>query len=122
MIEKIARMAFLLDFYGGLLTEKQQQCLDMHYNQDLSLAEIAEIFAVSRQAVHDILKRAEHLLEDYEHRLGLMQRFMRNREDLAQVMERLQSVAGKMTGSGDAVLRSEVDDIRLLMQKIMEQQ
>lgn len=122
VIEKIARMAFLLDFYGGLLTEKQQCCLDMHYNQDMSLAEIAEIFLVSRQAIHDILKRSENLLEEYEARLGLVKRFMRNRDDMSQVIERLKVVAGHMASCQQLSLQAEVDDIRVLIEKIIDQQ
>lgn len=122
MIEKIERIAFLLDFYGGLLTGKQQQCLDLHYNQDLSLAEIAETFGVSRQAVHDILKRAENVLDDYEARLGLVKRFNRNRDDLSLAIGKLQDIAAKMSVSGDMSMQAEIEDIRRLMEKIIEQQ
>ncbi len=123
MIEKITRMAFLLDFYGGLLTDKQQQCLDMHYNQDMSLAEIGEIFAVSRQAVHDILKRAENFLEEYEERLGLVKRFMRNREDLSLVSEKLKDISAKVASfQQHSGLQAEIDEMRLLIEKIIEQQ
>lgn len=122
MIEKVARIALLLDFYGGLLTEKQQLCLDMYYNQDLSLAEIAETFTVSRQAVHDILKRAENLLEDYEARLGLLARFLRNRRDLSQVLARITDISTKMAGSRQTALQAEIDTLRLILEKMMEEQ
>lgn len=122
MIEKVARIALLLDFYGGLLTEKQQLCLDLHYNQDLSLAEIAETFTVSRQAVHDILKRAENLLEDYEARLGLLARFLRNRHDLSQVLAQIEDISAKMAGTRQTALQAEIDDLRLLLEKMMEEQ
>lgn len=122
MIEKIARIAFLLDFYGGLLTEKQQHCLDMHYNQDMSLAEIAETFSVSRQAIHDVLKRAENLLEEYEERLGLVKRFMRNRDDLTYIIERLKALAAKMADARNTTMQTEIDDVRMLIEKMIEQQ
>ena len=51
-------MALLYDYYGELLTEKQQTCFDLYYNQDLSLSEIAEDLGVTRQGVHDTLARA----------------------------------------------------------------
>ena len=68
------RVVLLLDFYGALLTEKQRQYLEYHFLNDLSLAEIAEEFGVTRQAVHDVLKRSEGVLEAYESRLGLVAR------------------------------------------------
>lgn len=75
MLDRVLRIAQLYDFYGALLTDKQQQSLEMHYLSDLSLAEIADEFGVSRQAVHDILRRAEQILEDYESKLGLVERY-----------------------------------------------
>lgn len=122
VIEKVARITLLLDIYGGLLTEKQQLCLELHYNQDLSLAEIAETFTVSRQAVHDILKRAENLLEDYEARLGLLERFLRNRHVLSQVLARMKDISAKMTGASQIALQTEIDDLRLLLEKMIEEE
>ena len=63
----------LLDLYGKLLTEKQYDVLDLYYNDDLSLAEIAEQYNISRQGVHDAIKRGEELLINYEAVLGLAQ-------------------------------------------------
>ncbi|MBP2653162.1 MAG: putative DNA-binding protein [Firmicutes bacterium] len=75
MLDKVLRIGLLYDFYGALLTDKQQRCLEMHYLNDDSLGEIARANAVSRQAVYDILRRAEQILEDYELKLGLVERF-----------------------------------------------
>lgn len=85
MIEKLERVAMLFDFYGNLLTEKQQVVLSLHYEHDLSLGEIAEEYGVSRQAVHDILKRSEKVLERYEEKLGLVRKFTAEREKLDKV-------------------------------------
>ena len=52
-------MSLLFDYYGGMLTEKQRDCFDMRYNQDLSLGEIGQVLGVSRQGVHDNLSRTE---------------------------------------------------------------
>ena len=65
----------LFDFYGELLTEKQREYYDLHYNQDLSLAEIAASSGISRQGVWDNIRRADAALRDAESRLGLVQRF-----------------------------------------------
>jgi predicted DNA-binding protein YlxM (UPF0122 family) len=84
MLDKVLRIAELYDFYGALLTDKQRRCLEMHYLGDDSLAEIAEEFQVSRQAVHDILRRGEQLLAEYEAKLGLV---ARHRLDLAAITQ-----------------------------------
>ncbi len=94
MIEKIERMAMLFDFYGKLLTGKQQEMLSLYYEQDLSLGEIAEEYNVSRQAIHDVLKRSEKILEDYEESLGLLKKFAIEREKLAAILELLNDLEG----------------------------
>lgn len=74
IMEKLGRIALLNDIYGNLLTDKQKMMLDMFYNEDLSLGEIAEINQTSRQAVFDNIKRSEKALENYEAKLGLLAR------------------------------------------------
>ncbi len=69
MLEKTVEISVLYDFYNQLLTEKQKNIVDLYYNQDLSLGEIADEFDVSRQAVYDMLKRSERLLYQYEEKL-----------------------------------------------------
>lgn len=70
-IHKTLRMNQLFDCYQALLTEKQQQMLELYYEEDLSLAEIAEHYDISRQAVHDNIRRGENALEDYEAKLSI---------------------------------------------------
>ncbi|QDR80433.1 YlxM family DNA-binding protein [Sporomusa termitida] len=89
MLNKVLRVGQLYDFYNALLTDKQRECLNMHYLQDLSLAEIADEFGVSRQAVHDILRRAERTLEEYEKKLGLAARYSEERRLIAAVVSSL---------------------------------
>ena len=67
-------MTLLFDYYGDLLTEKQRTCFDLHYNQDLSLGEIAEHAGISRQGVHDSLARAEAALLAMEEKTGCLAR------------------------------------------------
>lgn len=69
LVDKNIEMGILIDFYGSLLTQKQLAYMNMHYYDDMSLAEIADIEKISRQAVHDTLKRAEQTILDYEDKL-----------------------------------------------------
>lgn len=91
-MDKLAKMALLIDFYGPLLTEKQQNVWDLHYQQDLSLAEIAELEHISRQAIHDLLKRTERILAEYEEKLGLVKRFWTDRKKLIEVQALLEGL------------------------------
>ena len=85
-------IAMLYDFYGELLTPKQAQAIDLYYNEDLSLAEIAEPLGISRQGVRDAIKRGEKLLLSMEERLGLVNRFMNQDEKLQEVIKEVASM------------------------------
>ena len=76
------RMTTLLDFYGEILTQRQREFFDLYYNEDLSLAEIAENYGISRQGVRDAIVRAETAMEELEDKTGLLKRFMRLREKI----------------------------------------
>ena len=71
MFEKDLKIAYLLDFYGEVLTERKKEVLDMYYNEDLSLAEIAEQIGISRQGVRELIKKAEEELYFLEEKLEL---------------------------------------------------
>jgi predicted DNA-binding protein YlxM (UPF0122 family) len=81
--------ALLLDFYGELLTEKQKQYCDLHWNEDYSLAEIAELGGLSRQGVWDILRRAEAALRDMEAKTGIVQRHLDRIQEIAGIRQEL---------------------------------
>ena len=89
----------LFDCYGEMLTEKQQTCFDLHYNQDLSLGEIAEELGISRQGVHDTLVRTEAALRSMEQRLGCVRRERR----LRQVSAELEQVAAALRERGEFI-------------------
>lgn len=80
-------MTLLFDYYGDLLTERQRSCVDMRYNQDLSLSEIAEELGVSRQGVYDNLSRAEALLRNMEEKTGCVQRAMETRKAVREILD-----------------------------------
>lgn len=79
-MQDIVRTGLLFDFYEKLLTDKQRTVLGFYLNEDFSLAEISEKINISRQAVHDIIKRTTLKLEDFEKKLGLYNKLKSNRE------------------------------------------
>lgn len=81
------QMTLLFDYYGDLLTERQRMCIDMRYNQDMSLGEIAQELRVSRQGVYDNLNRAEALLTNMEQKTGCVRRDLQCRKVLRTIEE-----------------------------------
>ena len=75
MFTKDLSIAYLLDFYGDVLSDRKRQVLDDYYNNDLSLSEIAQDLGISRQGVRELIKKAEEELNFYEQKLHLAQRF-----------------------------------------------
>lgn len=80
-------MTLLFDYYGELLTQRQRDCLDMRYNQDMSLGEIAQELGVSRQGVFDNLNRAETLLRNMEAKTGFLRRDEKVRQAARKILE-----------------------------------
>ena len=102
---KPLEMSLLFDFYGETLTEKQRELFDLYYNEDLSLAEIAEHAGITRQSVRDSIKRAEHALREMEEKLGLVARYggtERCAEELMQEIERLRALNAGTLHSSEA--------------------
>ena len=79
------RMAMLFDFYGDLLTERQREFYDLYYNEDLSLAEIAENYGISRQGVRDVIVRAEAAMTEIEDKTHIIRRFQQSRAAIAAI-------------------------------------
>ncbi len=86
-MEKIVEQGLLYDFYGELLTEHQRRIYEDAVFNDLSLSEIAQNAGISRQGVHDLIKRCDKTLEEYENRLHLMARFEKIRQKLERIKE-----------------------------------
>lgn len=84
-LEKTNLMNTLFEFYGSLLTEKQQEYMHLYFAEDFSLGEIAAEFDVSRQAVYDNIKRTEVLLKEYENKLGMVSQFDSRKKHLAKM-------------------------------------
>lgn len=85
MKNQVYRMSMLFDFYGELLTDRQREFFDLYYNDDLSLAEIAENAGISRQGVRDIIVRAEGVMQEVEDKTGLIRRFETSRTHLIAI-------------------------------------
>ena len=97
----------LFDYYGDMLTDRQRMCLDYKYNQDMSLAEIAEELGVSRQGVHDNIVRAEAHLQNMEEKTGCVRRYLQSREAKQTI---LSSAAG-LKDHPDSAVRDAVAKI-----------
>lgn len=108
--EKNLKVALLLDYYGVLLTEKQRDVIDLYYNEDLSLGEIAEQENITRQGVRDTLKRGEQTLFELENALGMAARSA----ELLRVAELLETSANTGSVSADKMLTAAADIRRIL--------
>lgn len=92
MFEKNLNISLLLDFYGDILTDRQSEMLDMYYNEDFSLAEIADKFSISRQGVRSVLKKGEMILIDMENKLNLASRFSKVLKKSAEIANELERI------------------------------
>lgn len=100
-------MSLLLDFYGELLTDRQRDCLALHYESDLSLGEIAEQMQVSRQAVHDNIHRAEQLLRTYEEKLQLVKQYRCRQQLIRDIQQALSNMPGNTVKIQELVAQLE---------------
>lgn len=91
-MQKNLKISVLLDFYADMLTEKQREAVELYYNEDLSLSEIAEHTGITRQGVRDSIKRAESILLELEDRLGHAGRFRRIQSGLDDIVQNAKDV------------------------------
>ena len=111
MFEKDWNISYLLDFYGEILPEKKRGVMELYYNEDLSLSEIAEQIGISRQGVRDIVKKTEEELFFWEEKLGLAKRDLELRgraERILSLLRREQNVSSKL----ESEIRALLEDIR----------
>lgn len=85
MFQKDMVVSVLLDFYGELLSERRREIMEMYYNEDFSLSEIADETGISRQGVRDSIKKGENELSTYEEKLGLLKRFTAMRREISKI-------------------------------------
>ncbi len=112
-MEKIVEQGFLYDFYGELLTEHQKKIYeDVVYN-DYSLTEIAKENGISRQGVHDLVRRCNHILLEYENKLHLVERFMKVKENVSQIE--------KLSENMEITREELAEKVRVLSRQILEE-
>lgn len=104
---KNLEISLLLDFYGDMLTEKQKDVVELYYNEDLSLAEIAAHSHITRQGVRDSIKRAEGILIELETQLGLAKKFRRIQDGLDQIVNHARFIS---ENNGRSNYAREVED------------
>ena len=95
-LERLVKTGLLYDFYGGLLTPKQRQAVELYYLENWSLAEIASQEGVSRQAVHDLIQRSERIMSDFEAKLGLLNRFLIQQTALTEITTELGAITAAL--------------------------
>ena len=118
---KNMEIALLFDFYGDMLTDKQRDVVELYYNDDLSLAEIAENEGITRQGVRDSIKRAESQLLEMEERLGLARRFREMREGLDSIRDAAREIQELNSRFGySREIQERAEHIEKLSQKMAE--
>lgn len=113
-MNEILEQALLYDFYGELLTNRQKEIYEQFVLEDMSLGEIAREAGISRQGVHDVIKRCGQTLKGYEDKLHLVERFMTVKETVKQINVLLDGYEEQHT-------RQVIEEIRRLSDEIIEE-
>ncbi|MFG6325935.1 MAG: DNA-binding protein [Lachnospiraceae bacterium] len=112
-MEKIVMQALLYDFYGELLNDHQKAVYEDYVYNDIGISEIAAERGISRQGVHDLIKRCSNILQDYENKLHLVERFQKTKELVA----RINSLTEQFERNNDLQL---IDEIRQISNHILD--
>jgi uncharacterized protein len=95
-MKNLLEIGFLFDAYGNLLTEKQREIIELYYYYDLSLGEISEQLSISRQGVHDSIKKSEQLLRDYEEKLGFVKKIYKYQEIAKLSLQQIETIENEL--------------------------
>lgn len=115
-MEKILEQTLLYDFYGELLTQHQREVYEDFVNNDLSLGEIAQEQGISRQGVHDIIKRCDKILQEYENKLHLMNKFDETKKGIQEII----SLTELAVNEEDSLLKNKLSSIRKISTDLMK--
>ena len=108
-LEKKVEVSILCQIYGKLLTEKQFEFIDDYYNNDLSLSEIAENNNITRQAVRDVIKKGENKLFEFEEKLLIMKKMLKQEKQIQQIIEELNKITDT---SSDKKIEKILNNVR----------
>lgn len=120
MFEKILEIGLLFDFYGKLLSDTQYTAVEDYYIHDLSLSEIASNLDISRQGVHDSLKRAEKKLYSYEEKLKLVEKFEDNKKKIRNVIEYIDDLDEKSQKLNTSKVDVNINKVKEMVVNILE--
>lgn len=109
--DDITQASLLYDFYGQLLSKRQNQVMKLYHEENLSLSEIASEFDISRQGVHDALKNAERSLAEYESKLGLIAKFRQSREAVDEIDEIIDGIIYSLRQESSGAAKQAVKDL-----------
>lgn len=116
-MDELFEVSLLLDFYGQMLTPRQYEIMDLHFNNDYSLGEIAQYLDISRQGVHDNIKHGKAALAAMEEKLGLAGRYLKQKDKIAGILDELEKIdPGRLDSEG--VIR--MDAVRKAVRELME--
>ncbi|MBQ0078742.1 MAG: helix-turn-helix domain-containing protein [Eubacterium sp.] len=102
-IDDITQASLLYDFYGQLLTKRKREVMELYYEENLSLTEIADEFGISKQAVSDALRNAVKSLNEYESKLGLVEKLQNTNDAIARIDGIIDSIIGGKLSSEDTI-------------------
>lgn len=118
-MDKMIEMNIRNDLYGSMLTIRQREIINLYYEENFSLSEIAEEFSISRQAVHDTLKKAEKALAVYERKLGLVEKFKKSEKAVRSIDKIIEKLVKEH--SEDKKLTSQIEKIKQEIYRIDKQ-
>ena len=111
-VKKVIRVGKLFSFYGSLLTDKQQEFVELYYYHDWSLGEIAQKKDISRQAVFDNLKRAEATLEEYEDELGMTEYYFTIEKKIEEISSQVEEIKEKLSADETAEFKRLLAELK----------
>ena len=117
---KNMQMAMLLDYYGDFLTDKQLDIMQLYYDEDMSLTEIAEHLSITRQGVRDAIKRSEESLAAFEERMGLVSKRDNIIKSVELIKEMTDDVTYLMQGNASAALEGKLGKVRKALEGLLD--
>jgi len=116
-MDELYMISLLLDYYGQMVTKRQFEILDLHYNNDYSFGEISEELNISRQGVYDNIKRGKAALFELEQKLGLIGRFNRQKEKASEILKILEEIdVSTLSGKDSKNLEKAMQTVRRFME------